>query len=1244
LSNGISVSISSRPISMYVDKPLVHVLGQIGNQFGTAVEPPPAFHVNPNQETPEDKETPQALTLHASCWELANNTQYKLRMGRVGTREDFLVLPATSLYQHWQAPSSSGDQAPSEKSEKPEKSEKSENYDSSELIDIWIDGTERALSTRFNFDARASPTLVPLHFWLNEDPAGPNDPGRIFAVLHVTKQGLKTKLSVEGTYKIVNLLDIPLKVDLGRSEEGLPVGGDKRKRESFGSVVVYPRSAQIFAVPLSGPENESVDPPEVGGPNGTEVIEVSPPSVIPPNELLVTFPPSEHTKVFAQTVPLPPSASGGTQLVINEDHVIGMTVDHVTTGSSNTVVLTFNNILKIRNLTPFVISCRPSFFSQLSFKHPKEGSGVSIATNEERAVRVCGMHEGIQFFVGENNGTPISGASWSSEIVPIPYDLDLSETPEQSPVTVTHVTTGGFKLHVASRFDFGQRQIVLEVYLPFYFYNLTTKTVLLKPEKNPVQASSLLPGEVPSDSFVVPTGTFQTPPESWDAWILSKDEKFLALGVPSAMVEGDVSWSFPFSTAKSLQTLASIKTRPHIYSRFSLVIQKTDYSTVITIRPRVVLVNRTKKLLHVDNTHYLSSASGSETPSSTSLSPAPSLGAFTKPSSSFPSTPRLSTEPYGVLVEPNEQISLNEWRVKSISELWCMIRVSICESPEEARQRHQWSSEIDLSHATELNHVAVPKISQLTPVILKYSIVENEGVLYAILLPTPNPPLTIVNHTDQIFVYTLGTTNKASLIPPKSSVECFWEADNPELSSGFSARSLKERNVLTMKSPNRLIKFGKLGGLEWSPWFNTREIGAHELPFLEARGRQAPKTDQPVLQAHSGVLRLDCSSSGGCSILNIVDSSMTAPSSRPDPALISRNPGPSPSSSSDLLLSPRIQIEAPAPAQIFPAPGEKQVATLKNFSLTINVSQINVSVLDDEFRELLHVAVDEISVFFGMFFDKENPFRLARECFHFESAVQEIQIDSHLPEVEFPVILCRVSPNSDPAATPDSSPATSVPPPFLKTLAIFATNSDRTLIHVDHVELVVVPVAVNVDDQLITKGTEIVEIYAEILTSTEEKNNPVPGDLGLAPNALFLPSIKFPDSLLDILEGSEFYINYMYLGAVHVDFTLHAGVGVYLGLGSTPIDLSPVVVQDIECLPHHVGQALVQRYVLDLLNSSPAMLGSLDVLGNPTLLWHDVVAGVSDFFSIPVRYALGLGVFFWGVGTSRSFRFFSLLP
>ena len=67
--------------------------------------------------------------------------------------------------------------------------------------------------------------------------------------------------------------------------------------------------------------------------------------------------------------------------------------------------------------------------------------------------------------------------------------------------------------------------------------------------------------------------------------------------------------------------------------------------------------------------------------------------------------------------------------------------------------------------------------------------------------------------------------------------------------------------------------------------------------------------------------------------------------------------------------------------------------------------------------------------------------------------------------------------------------------------------------------------------------------------------------------------------------------------------------------------MAQVQVSSISCAPRRLLEAIAARYVADSLFRTPAVLGSLELLGNPTVLVNSVATGIYDFFALPATGA-----------------------
>lgn len=51
-----------------------------------------------------------------------------------------------------------------------------------------------------------------------------------------------------------------------------------------------------------------------------------------------------------------------------------------------------------------------------------------------------------------------------------------------------------------------------------------------------------------------------------------------------------------------------------------------------------------------------------------------------------------------------------------------------------------------------------------------------------------------------------------------------------------------------------------------------------------------------------------------------------------------------------------------------------------------------------------------------------------------------------------------------------------------------------------------------------------------------------------------------------------------------------------------------------------LGNKLIQHYMIHLLSSSPTILASLEMLGNPAIILQNLATGLKDFIFSPILY------------------------
>ena len=68
-----------------------------------------------------------------------------------------------------------------------------------------------------------------------------------------------------------------------------------------------------------------------------------------------------------------------------------------------------------------------------------------------------------------------------------------------------------------------------------------------------------------------------------------------------------------------------------------------------------------------------------------------------------------------------------------------------------------------------------------------------------------------------------------------------------------------------------------------------------------------------------------------------------------------------------------------------------------------------------------------------------------------------------------------------------------------------------------------------------------------------------------------------------------------------------------------PLSFAPVSLVSVLCSGDRLVKELSANYVADAILRSPVLLGSLDLLGNPTNLFSNFAAGFHDLFVLPTR-------------------------
>eukprot|EP00475_Leptophrys_vorax_P036237 TRINITY_DN6084_c0_g1_i2.p1 TRINITY_DN6084_c0_g1~~TRINITY_DN6084_c0_g1_i2.p1 ORF type:complete len:576 (+),score=133.94 TRINITY_DN6084_c0_g1_i2:294-2021(+) len=177
---------------------------------------------------------------------------------------------------------------------------------------------------------------------------------------------------------------------------------------------------------------------------------------------------------------------------------------------------------------------------------------------------------------------------------------------------------------------------------------------------------------------------------------------------------------------------------------------------------------------------------------------------------------------------------------------------------------------------------------------------------------------------------------------------------------------------------------------------------------------------------------------------------------------------------------------------------------------------------------------------------------------------------------------------------------------------------------------------VNVDDGLMKKiaafGQEIARDLQEIGTVFGSSRNE---------SLDYLDMDKVFSLLLNSLSTPKLSIGKLRISSLELILTMHAAPGVFVGVQRMPVKVAAVEINRLLASPDRFLKEMSATYLADLIIRSPLLIGSFDLIGNPTQIIAAITRGVGDLVQIPSR-AIGDGpiafAFALGEGVSSLLR------
>jgi hypothetical protein len=172
---------------------------------------------------------------------------------------------------------------------------------------------------------------------------------------------------------------------------------------------------------------------------------------------------------------------------------------------------------------------------------------------------------------------------------------------------------------------------------------------------------------------------------------------------------------------------------------------------------------------------------------------------------------------------------------------------------------------------------------------------------------------------------------------------------------------------------------------------------------------------------------------------------------------------------------------------------------------------------------------------------------------------------------------------------------------------------DTSVIKIFHVNIATTRIAVDdvVLSNLLRISTSLKKSIHEVIMNATVKTHAISRNCATAEKHLE------KDLILQDVSTPRIFIESLHVSEIHIIATLHATESFHLSLCDTPLVFNPVSLSPVFALPDRLAEDLVANYIADAVLMSPALFGSLQIIGNPTAFIRSVAAGVREFIVLP---------------------------
>ena len=226
----------------------------------------------------------------------------------------------------------------------------------------------------------------------------------------------------------------------------------------------------------------------------------------------------------------------------------------------------------------------------------------------------------------------------------------------------------------------------------------------------------------------------------------------------------------------------------------------------------------------------------------------------------------------------------------------------------------------------------------------------------------------------------------------------------------------------------------------------------------------------------------------------------------------------------------------------------------------------------------------------------------------FEILVDNAHIDNQLNDVlyHFPVLLLPLR------QVKDRYKILSEDLPFLDhnnqpdegvlTIKFNLLKDGNALAYVDMLSIKIAPCEVYIEDSFLYRLAAIMDSYKPYVSSTNAASSDIE---------------KITSSAKNILHPLA--INNIHVGELSLLLTFHASIKLFLAADHIPLTLGIFQCKPTLTVSKELVRTVLYHYVTQALVRTGWILGSLELIGNPTSLIHNIGRGLSDFFVLPYQ-------------------------